>query len=547
MPNAISKVTLYNCKLERTGHKTIDFTSASARDSFFNSNNSIATIYGTISSCTYIRENQTIKVGINADILDANGVNYCRFINPQFANRYYYAFVDDIVYIAPETSELHIRTDVFVTNIGSINFDYCFVEREHVADDSLFAHTLPEPIDGGQLVYKDEYYNNRLELDGTGSVNTNANYIALVMLASEVISKSPVVIVDTSNTDNYIGGDFIAGYYIGVDPENVQDFVTACQEVGMSVDNICFVKLIPRKYITLGVSAIINESTTTFPTTYKISDNGAAETITISPDYTHLYTHTIRNNKLNNYPYRAIRLTNFDGSRIDLQPQYLTDNRFRIIPATGANPNITIKALGYNYGDEMENSVETSDFGDCPYKTDEYLNYLAEHKNTYQLTKGLNNLSVASSVANAAQSVAVGNVPDVQGVGNSIINILQFNANIKDMQRIPPHMQGGNSANISRLNRCKGLGLYNMVIRDEYAEIVDSFFDMFGYNVSCLKLPQFNSRAHYNYLKTNGVNVFGQIPKNELQELASLFDTGVTVWHMSSGGTYGLYDTNSIV
>ena len=66
------------------------------------------------------------------------------------------------------------------------------------------------------------------------------------MLASEVISKSPIVIVDTSNTDNYVGGDFIAGYYIGVDPENVQDFVTACQEVGMSVDNICFVKLIPR-------------------------------------------------------------------------------------------------------------------------------------------------------------------------------------------------------------------------------------------------------------------------------------------------------------
>ena len=30
MPQPISSLTLYNCRLERTGHKTIDFSSAAA-------------------------------------------------------------------------------------------------------------------------------------------------------------------------------------------------------------------------------------------------------------------------------------------------------------------------------------------------------------------------------------------------------------------------------------------------------------------------------------------------------------------------------------
>jgi hypothetical protein len=51
---------------------------------------------------TYMRKDKVIVVDENADVLDAAGVNYCRFINGDFNNsRYIYAFVDDIEYVAP--------------------------------------------------------------------------------------------------------------------------------------------------------------------------------------------------------------------------------------------------------------------------------------------------------------------------------------------------------------------------------------------------------------------------------------------------------------
>lgn len=88
MPQPISLLTLYNCRLERTGHKTIDFSSAAARDSYFTSNNQVANICFTAfnGNATYIREHDVITVGISADALDSAGVNYCRFINPQAGN-----------------------------------------------------------------------------------------------------------------------------------------------------------------------------------------------------------------------------------------------------------------------------------------------------------------------------------------------------------------------------------------------------------------------------------------------------------------------------
>lgn len=106
MPNPISSLTLYNCKLERSGHKTIDFSSAAARDTFFGTSNSVATITHTAfnGDATYIREHGIITVGINADALDSAGVNYCRFINPQAGNYYRYCFIDEVEYVAPETS-----------------------------------------------------------------------------------------------------------------------------------------------------------------------------------------------------------------------------------------------------------------------------------------------------------------------------------------------------------------------------------------------------------------------------------------------------------
>lgn len=554
MPNPITSISLYSCKLERTGHKTIDFASASARDSFFSSSNSVATLYTSISNATYARENKTITVGINADELDAAGVNYVRYINPQFASKYYYCFVDDIEYVAPYTSRLRIRTDVFVTNIGSIHADACLVEREHVADDTNFAHTLPEPVVPGELIYSTEFFSIRDDLDGTGAVNTNAHYVALFLFASEVIATSPAILINDATVDKYVGGDFVAGFYLATAPQDALTFVSWCQEKGMSTDNICYAKLIPREYITLdSTNAIIDESGTLPVTVFNVSDNNAAQSVTISPNFTQNYTHRIRNNKLNCYPFRAYRVTNYDKSFADLRPEKMTALTFALRACLGSSPDISLRPTSYNYGNDMDKAVTTADFGDVPYKSNQYLEYLAQHKNTYQLTKALyiaDGLSAALSPIGAlasggAEASASELASSAQSVGSTIRSAQQYYAGLSDLKHRPPTVSGGSASNLSRINRCKGLGIYDMCMRPEIAEIVDSYFDQYGYNVSTLKVPQWTSRPHYNFVKTNGINVYGSLPKSEATELARLFDEGLTVWHMSGGATYGVYDAGN--
>lgn len=129
--NTASSVILYNCKINHNGLFNCDFGGSGAtRDSVMGASNNIATIKFTYGSCTYMRKDKTITVDENADVLDANGVNYCRYINPQFSNSmYFYAFVDKIEYVAPQTSRLHIRTDCFMTYFDKIEWGYQYIER----------------------------------------------------------------------------------------------------------------------------------------------------------------------------------------------------------------------------------------------------------------------------------------------------------------------------------------------------------------------------------------------------------------------------------
>lgn len=56
---------------------------------------------------------------------------------------------------------------------------------------------------------------------------------------------------------------------------------------------------------------------------------------------------------------------------------------------------------------------------------------------------------------------------------------------------------------------------------------------MYGYKQNKV-LPIFNmtrSRYYFNYIKTIGCNITGDIPRKYLNKLKSIFDNGVTLWH----------------
>lgn len=84
-----------------------------------------------------------------------------------------------------------------------------------------------------------------------------------------------------------------------------------------------------------------------------------------------------------------------------------------------------------------------------------------------------------------------------------------------------------------------------MSIRAEYARMIDDYFTMFGYKTNRLKVPNITGRANWNYVKTKGCNVIGNVPQDDLQEIKTMFNRGVTIWHNTS--TFMDYSQNNAI
>jgi hypothetical protein len=72
--------------------------------------------------------------------------------NPDFKDKYYYAYITDIKFINPDMTEIKIKTDVFQTWQFDFIYKECFVEREHVNNDSVGLHTIPEGLETGEFI-----------------------------------------------------------------------------------------------------------------------------------------------------------------------------------------------------------------------------------------------------------------------------------------------------------------------------------------------------------------------------------------------------------
>ena len=89
------------------------------------------------------------------------------------------------------------------------------------------------------------------------------------------------------------------------------------------------------------------------------------------------------------------------------------------------------------------------------------------------------------------------------------------------------------------------VGFRKYTCRYEMAKQIDDFYSVYGYLVSENKVPNITGRASWNYIKTNGSSVVGKVPSNVLKKINSLFDRGITFWHVNDVGNYAL--DNSII
>lgn len=528
-------IYLCNVPLENDYKNQLTFTNKENQETYFNSK-----IITTFDNYTYIKKDSVIKVGVNID--DIIGCNYLFYRNVGFTNKIYYCFITNKEYINENVTALTIETDVFQTYQFDMEFDYSFVEREHVDDDTIGKHTLPEGLEIG------DYISTDLQPQGLG--NGEIFDYCYVVTASDIEG------VFTGRTFSFRDFKIPTGlYYIGLTSFDAIQQIVHCFDKAGKGDAIVSV-FVTMKYFfhswTENTSFTINGETINISGEMSTAlDSRTTFTYNISrPSYVGKH-YQPKNNKLFCYPYSFLQVSNHSGQVINYKWENFNlyegaEPRYRFNMEGTITPGGSFKAFPLNYNNILNNNDDTITLGKLPvgaYVNDIYTNWLTQNGvNIFGVTIPADKVIIGKSIENSINEVsslydyvkAGGDATSSisAGITNTISNVFDATQEIYRASLVPDNVQGNlNTGDINFETSLYGLEFRTMTIKNEYASIVDNYFQLFGYKVNEMKIPNINTRTKWNYIKTISCEINGDIPQEHLNILKGMFNKGITFWH----------------
>ena len=513
-----SDIYLLKVPFEIDNENVLSFSNATAQYNYFSS---LPKLY--LDNATYQRKDGVLRYpDVSDDLLT---YNYCMYRNTAFSNKWFYAFIEDIKFVNTNMSEITLKTDVFETYQFDITYHKMFVEREHVNNDAVGKHTVPEGLETGEYICNKSqgvtYYDT-----STATTSSNFSYASLNVVFGVTRDYTDFSIASGGEYGIYSGLKYYA--FEITDISGINDFISDYATNGYLADIRCL--FLAPKYI-----APSNQSDY-----YAVPTHGL---YTLNGRYTLKHDvdgYTPKNNKLYCSPYTYLLLDNHAGSCIkinleDLQANYFATEGidFDIIGTLGVGCSFMIYPTQYKNNVGINHGLTFAKLPTLSWAGDTYTNWLTQNSVNEQtkLETGVMGLGIGGALA-----VLTGGKLGAGFLGTGILNVLEsITGNGKENPFIPASIQGNINAvdclaSDSRLNPT----VYQMCVREEYAKIIDDFFSAYGYKVNAYKVPNITGRTNWNYVRTKNCNITGNIPQKDLQELKKIFDKGVTIWHNAS-------------
>ena len=524
---------IYLCKtpLENDYKNQLTFSNETSQLNYFNSK-----IFKTLDNYTYIKKDNYIKVGFPID--EIIGCNYLFYRNEGFTTKYYFCFITNMEYINENCTGITFETDVWQTYQFNLTYNPCFVEREHVNNDTIGLHTIPENLELGE--YVTQYINNTQE----NPELTNMFYLSDVVIVAAVTTIGLAYAIPQRAQQSEYNGIYSGLYYLAF--KTPRDFNLYLEEVhqNISEDNIVSLFIAPTELCQF-VESDWDDTSFNFefafvPTSTTEIDMG--DIAYTKPDHLDK-DYFPRNKKLLTFPFCYLNITNNAGTVCDYHYELFKDSEcpFNIKGSIGVGCSIKMYPYDYATGNSTNllnklYSISANKLPTCTWLNDTYTNWLTSQavNMPLQFTKDITSIGFSGATGNAS------------GIANGLFGIASSMATVYERSLIPPTARGGsNEADLSFAQR-HTFNIYPMSIKKEYAEIIDKYFDMFGYKVNTVKIPNINGRANWNFVKTIECNFEGDIPQNHLQIIKQIFNNGVTLWH-NPNTMYNYNNSNNIV
>ncbi len=530
---------LQNIKLDEGYINTLNWSNLADQERYFRSNT-----YVFIDALSYIRYADGV-IRIKGSMRTFYKCNYMMFQNTSFENKWFYAFIKKIDYVNNSTVEITYDIDVFQTWFAVPRFNNVFVEREHVADDTVGLHTLDEGIPTGYMVS----FGGGKKFNIEQPVGTNINEMDIILETTFQIAGDGSLPANIA----YLGG-VLRGTNMTVFKSSARDqlaYVLGWINNRGLGDGIVAIYMFPdflleTEQITKPL-AYLNGSfkDVTYYTIKDVIYNLPAK-VSFS---TKLMNYTPKNKKLLCYPYCFAYASNGSGKNVVLKYEFdaKENNTFEANYCAQPSANGTLMAqLRLKDQDVYMFELPIGGFPQVAYSYDKYSDYLALNQNKLEFQRtqmGINSITgaVSAGAVGAMAGFKTGGIYGAVagaalGVGNSVWQSIQGMAQISaekaDIDAQPNGLVGSAQTPDTLLLQDRyALMFHQMCIRPEYAKIIDDFFSRYGYKVSSLKTPSITTRKNWNYIQTVGATIPAEMPADVESKICSILDRGITFWH----------------
>lgn len=514
-----------NVPLDNTYTNTILFASVSEQNTYFANLDSV-----TLDEQSYQRVNSS-KLVIAKSSDEMYNYNYLMFQNPSSGNfKWYYAFINEINYVNDNTCEVLYEIDVMQTWLFDFSYGKCYVEREHVEDDTVGLHTVDEGLDIGNytILSTSEYKSGRGVMLSVASSNLdhtiqNGVYTGLATYVFDELGFGAI-------------NDILAQYRDK--PEQVAQLIMCSDKMANRSDN-----------------------ETSFDETFNIG-----RVKTFSDQFGDRYTPS--NNKVYCYPYCFFTVDNYNGESEEFHwEDFINPNSVTFQWSGTAIPSPCMIAfpLSYKQADGTQSrqyAITYDNFPMCPWTSDTFRAWVSQ-----VIPKTINNIGatiastfVTSSIENAnaslhditkannLSSAIAGNTRTGRNAQLAINTISQIANTAIDYRYNSIHSKSiaGTIQNAGMNFRDLQIGFRatQYAIKPEFARIIDEYFTRYGYRVNRYKVPNLTGREKFNYIKTRNCTILGNLPNSARAMIEQITNNGISFWHTTN---IGKYETNNIV
>lgn len=527
-------------------------------------------------------------IKVNKSIDQLWGTNYAMFQNASYNTKWFYAFITKLVYVNSAMTEVHFELDVFQTWKFQLNFKPSFVAREHCPLWLSNGDPVINTVDEG-LNYGTDY-----DVKEVDNYNVNSDIMYLVIVSKSTLHNSDenpsgLIVANINGVpqplstyihpfDSYGGSPEIRYDGASNSLSTVLDVLNTIYLIPEAVNNIVSLYITNHAGLDAHLSGgTLNITFTPYQVLEVVDIGNAFTTIYIGQQMNYLPTTVyckdkysglksgVTESKLLMYPYSLLEITDFKGNMATLKPEYIESSSLEVSVYGSMGYSNKVAYIPKNYltnnnESEAVNTMASIGHGlidnnpnDIAVITDMLAAFLQGNRNSLENQKDSivfnGNMDVATGATNAISSALRGNIggavggieQGVRGGGNALLKIEGLHAKLKDIDNVPPQIQkmGSNSA-FDFGNDYKGFWVVSKQVKAEYRKKLQEFWNMYGYKLNEVKIPNFHTRQSWNYVQTVSCVVTGSINNDDLDEFKNIFDSGITLWHTDDIGNYFL-------